>query len=597
VVTKEGDEEVNGIGDLKMVKLVIGLIGIISLWGSVAYSGTFWVAPNGAAAWGNCKSESDPGGNYCSIATASAYASAGDTVYLKGGKYANQRINPSNSGSPGKTIKFVAAAREGPILSHSSMYPIYINGKNYIVIDGLRVEGGYGWGALRGGASYNIIRNCSFRHNFHASSGNSTFAGFLLSNSGAHHNWLYGNTFDGHGLIPAMCGSSGSVVLSVNSGPEGLDTEANIPTYNTIENNFIMAGQHSALNIGGRFGVFRNNVIHNPEIYFTDPGGCVNSPSVSGYFGNRALMSDHKTSAFPDSKHNLIESNRVGHGGVPSHYRISSAIENNTYAALIRYNYLYNGATTGYLNKNQDYKRYSGDFTRFYNNTLYYNGHNPQPTLLEQHRYAIIVQCYYNKAYDALGPVDVVIKNNLLVNNYREYSLQNSSLGCASEISRVNNLVMQDSSFFTDPRISGEGIYHSRTVPDLSFDGGSPPIDGGIHLTTGTNSGRGSTLLTVLDALYFQDGSWGSSLSNIQADWIAIGTVNNVVQIEAIDYDKKIITLKEGKSWNVGAHIWLYKKSDGNRVLYGSGPDYGAFEYQNMSKETLEPPEVYIKQR
>jgi hypothetical protein len=31
-------------------------------------------------------------------------------------------------------------------------------------------------------------------------------------------------------------------------------------------------------------------------------------------------------------------------------------------------------------------------------------------------------------------------------------------------------------------------------------------------------------------------------------------------------------------TWGSGADIWLYKKSDGERVLYGSAPDVGAHE-------------------
>lgn len=34
-------------------------------------------------------------------------------------------------------------------------------------------------------------------------------------------------------------------------------------------------------------------------------------------------------------------------------------------------------------------------------------------------------------------------------------------------------------------------------------------------------------------------------------------------------------------TWADDAPIWLYKKSDGTRVLYGSAPDYGAYEYNS----------------
>jgi hypothetical protein len=65
----------------------------------------------------------------------------------------------------------------------------------------------------------------------------------------------------------------------------------------------------------------------------------------------------------------------------------------------------------------------------------------------------------------------------------------------------------------------------------------------------------------------------------MHADWIAIGTVDNVVQIQSIDYSTNTITLAAPTTWADGAPIWLYKKSDGTQVLSGSAPDMGAHEY------------------
>jgi hypothetical protein len=142
---------------------------------------------------------------------------------------------------------------------------------------------------------------------------------------------------------------------------------------------------------------------------------------------------------------------------------------------------------------------------------------------------------------------------------------------------------------FTNPDISNPA---SKTLPDLSLQSSSSAIDGGTYLTTATNSGSNSTTLTVADALYFQDGTWGSDLARastglggtMQADWIAIGTVNNTVQIASITYGAYnapagTITLSSPMTWTSGARIWLYKKSDGKVVLNGAAPDYGASEY------------------
>jgi hypothetical protein len=124
--------------------------------------------------------------------------------------------------------------------------------------------------------------------------------------------------------------------------------------------------------------------------------------------------------------------------------------------------------------------------------------------------------------------------------------------------------------------------YAANSIPDLRLQSTSQCINAGTHLTQANGSGSSSTTLIVDDALYFQDGSWGSVLSHgvtVFPDWIAVGTVTNVVEIKSINYSTKRITLASSKTWADNAPVWLYKKSDGERVLYGSAPDIGAHEY------------------
>ena len=88
-----------------------------------------------------------------------------------------------------------------------------------------------------------------------------------------------------------------------------------------------------------------------------------------------------------------------------------------------------------------------------------------------------------------------------------------------------------------------------------------------------------STTLVVDDAGYFQDGTAGSDLARgvtFFPDWIAIGTVNNVVQISGIDYTTNTVTLASPANWNDHDRVWLYKKSDGTVVLKCLNPDFAA---------------------
>ena len=87
------------------------------------------------------------------------------------------------------------------------------------------------------------------------------------------------------------------------------------------------------------------------------------------------------------------------------------------------------------------------------------------------------------------------------------------------------------------------------------------------------------------EALYFQDGSWGSALSSIEADWICLtasSTIvdyDNCVQISSINYGTDTIDTVSAHGASANWYIWLYKKSDGTQVLYGSAPDQGAHEF------------------
>jgi hypothetical protein len=176
------------------------------------------------------------------------------------------------------------------------------------------------------------------------------------------------------------------------------------------------------------------------------------------------------------------------------------------------------------------------------------------------------------------------IKNNIFYNgtsgnmNYGGYT---SWITGANTVSN-NWLTASGDPIFTDGTLTAITETQLVTVPDLTLQAGSPAINAGVALTTTVGTGASSTTLIVADALYFQDGTWGSDLvraaGTMVADWIAVGTVANTVQISSINYATNTITLASPISWSNGASVWLYKKSDGVVVLNGGAPDLGAHE-------------------
>jgi hypothetical protein len=127
------------------------------------------------------------------------------------------------------------------------------------------------------------------------------------------------------------------------------------------------------------------------------------------------------------------------------------------------------------------------------------------------------------------------------------------------------------------------------TNPTLASN--SPAIDAGGPLTTVSSGCSGSaTSIVVGDAHYFQAGWTGTDWVGTLPDSIAVGTVNNRVQIGSINYSNNTIGLSNAISCSNGNSVWLYRKSDGVQVLYGTAPDIGAYEYSGVSGASLAPP-------
>ncbi len=81
--------------------------------------------------------------------------------------------------------------------------------------------------------------------------------------------------------------------------------------------------------------------------------------------------------------------------------------------------------------------------------------------------------------------------------------------------------------------------------------------------------------------MYFEDGTWGSDVARgatFFPDWIAVGSTANVVQISGIDYSKNTLMLAAPISGATRLPSGS-SRSDGEVVLSGAGPDFGASEF------------------
>ena len=560
---------------------------------------------------------------------------------LRAGTYSGT-LTPANSGS-GISSRIVFQAYTGETVTFSGGSPsVELSGVSYIALLGftfantttidIRVEGG---------ASHNEIGNNTFTN----TAGGDGLAAWAIYMTGAQnqqwtqYNWIHNNTFTTSGQAVGSGGSGctdGGGDLMIIGAPYGsFSNTVENDNYNTVENNVFAYSAHAEIDSYGMYNVFRNNYFHNEPWSSGCPnsGGTYNvytysssNPNYSAYngsFGHRnwQITDDYlRTGVF-----NLIESNRSGYAGVN---QANDGADDFSLAApqnIIRYNFTFAGMNPGLMfkygwNSGLGAGGNGGTYNRIYNNTFYQNGYGypwagkggacaqstcPWP------------QSAISLYYSTTSGVGNVLKNNIfyLSAGYTNYSADVLQKGgpsngwqyigtalhnwCSGSQTSTDSQGNTGCSASGNPQFNNPDISNplSTTLPDLSLQASSPAIDGGTNLTTATNSGANSTTLTVADALYFQDGTWGSDLAGasaglggtMQADWIAISSVTNVVQIASVSYGAYnnpagTIKLASPMTWNSGDRIWLYKKSDGAVVLAGAAPDYGASEYTSSTK-------------
>jgi len=561
-------------------KLICLVLLAIPAFGANVY----WVDDNGAASWAAAESDTPLSGTACTdLATACSNVVAGDTVYLRAGDYTVPLYLDTKAGTSGSRIVFEGYQSEQVTIKNvtnlNGTYPYGIGliNSDYITITKIDVEaqdittsGASQYRPFYGsGSDYNIIddvyinSNCVVYPQFTA-----------VKFFDCTHWWLKNVLIEWTGDIdPSNGNDRGGPIVG---DPTGSDTSA----YWTVENSVFRGGAHHNWEFAAPYSVFRNNYLNN-DSWMDDYGGnSPENPDDNGLYGNRNLAISQTFDNPDDPVYNLVEGNRIGPSGTPSDDNgeasfVLAAADN----VIVRYNEIYLAESMGFYPKS--ISTYDSDDCTIYNMTIFDVGNWPAAnTQLRNEGFGF-----------STGTTTIVAKNNLIWDPSPPVNRAIWAVGGANTLTAggtfsdnyVGSIIATDKGYeyaasapdFVDTTLN----FDSETVPDLSLQSSSAAIDAGGSLTLANGSGSSSTSLVVDNAMFFQDGTWGSSLASLDADWIAIGTVSNIVEISSINYGTDTITLASAMTWSDNDDIWLYSKSDGIRVLYGSAPDQGAHEY------------------
>jgi hypothetical protein len=459
------------------------------------------------------------------------------------------------------------------------------------------------WTAGHDDSDYTTIEDNIFYH-----------GGHHTLQSYSHYNIIRNNVFHNEGFRPYPGGT-----VTISQASPGVVTQVGHPF---ITGDWIRFGTTGALPTGIVAGTQYSIAKIDADTYHLHVYGTttdINTSSAgSGVHDSRCTYDTDPDNTFPGDRkyahrnlelqnitededtYVLIENNRLGYASANGINNGSEQLTLTTDFNIVRYNDMFGGDGPGIYFKSIEntYPRRN----RIYNNTITDNGRYAgtyESSAAPQVHNAIYVR--YSASLQ-----DNQFKNNLIYNSptgaTENFSCAPSSYTCSDVglIASNNWCVSADSGicsatgdpeFTSYPTITQSLIEsRSKTSPDLTLQATSTAIDGGTYLTQANGAGVASTTLIVDDARYFQDGTWGSSLSTVAGDWIAIGAVDNVHEISAINYAMNTITLALADTWADNATIWLYKDSSGNVVLAGTSTDYGAHEYNGTPESDVTAP-------
>jgi hypothetical protein len=472
--------------------------------------------------------DANPGSDsapFRTIQRAADSASAGDTILVASGRYAEYVIVP-RSGAIDAPITFQASGNV--VLPGFS-----ISGTDYITIKGFEITS---FGSSVSGTYAIYLRSTkgvTIQDN-HIHDTESTCIRMDL-NDLSDHTVIRNNTI-------SHCGYSGIQALGDHLLIDGNDI--------SHADNFIQ--------IEARYSVIRDNVFR--DAYLTDwqPPG---DPHIDG-------IETSPSSDDQPNQHVLIENNWMYNATDPhTHFMLLRNIDGNAVSDVILRRNRVSNIGSGFIVLSDNVVG-----ARIYHNTIASD--------------VIASKEYEDLVIGANCPKAKVINNifydNVENNGFVFYLDQSSLPGffASSNLAYLpecgSSCIWQSTLFpYIDTILNQNPRFVSATGNfDLRLQAGSPAIDAGGALThVAASDTLDGDRLKVDDAGMFQDG-----YGIVEPDWIAVGNTANVAQISSIDYAANTITLDNPINRGYNDSVFLYKDSSSRVVLSGDSPDIGAYE-------------------
>ena len=467
------------------------------------------------------------------IAKANESLNPGDKVIIKSGTYRSY-IAPDKSGTSQNRITY-QNFEDDIVIIQDAPYGIYLYGKSFVSISGIKFYNLDKFLWLAKDADYNIISYCTFDHGRNVGwSGSKIY-------KGSSNNWIHHCQFSRYGYF-----TDDDIGSVIDIGTEEDTTDET--QYNLIEDSHFYSGGHHVFGLHGRWNVVRNNIMHNEEWY-----------QYNGTkYGNRVL---YITGASPTWGENIIEGNRIGYSGDPSDNDGATTFLLAGNLNIVRKNDIYRSSTVGIsLSCGFSYP-VAPSYNYIYHNNLFDNG---QDELGGKDECGI----YFNNYGHPESIEGNIIKNNIFHSN----GLSSKCAVAFSGVEKNAQILLGNWEEGGDPKfkdITGTDP-KSVTNPDFTLQSSSPCIDKGEFLTIITSATGSGESFTVKDARNFTDGHTVVSGDEIQLS----GSVQRAT-ITKVDYENNTIIVDRNLEWKEGQGVSL--------AYENAAPDIGSHEYNSVS--------------
>lgn len=531
-------------------KTILILITGVLFFGIPVFPAVHYVSTNGTGTWAQSTNENTP----CSMPVANTNASAGDTVYIKAGTY-NNYIAPVHSGTSAANAIIYRNYETDTVTISDASYGISLNGKSYIIVQGIDFYNLDKFLWLQNSANHNTVAYCNFDQGR-----NIGWSGSKIYRNSSYNRVMHCR-FSKYGYY-----TDDDIGCILDVGNENSTTD--LTGNNLLEDCVFFHGGHHILGVYGMRNVIRNCYFHN------EPWAMGTSASDRGavLYGNRNIS---VSGYVENSGRNLFEGNSIAYSSDPSDNVGASGMSLTTSNNIVRMNRYYNNDCAGLSMTLTSSYLQNIRHNKIYNNSFFNNGHNPDAYI--RAKTGIFFAIYS-------GPRVIehnIIKNNILYKHripFDEYNINTSDRrGLITQQIFMNNWDgdTQGDPIFADATITF-GDPTDSTWPDFNLESNSPCIDAGGSLTTITTASGSGMSFTVDDAGYFMDG-WGI----VDGDTIQLEGQTQTAQITDVNYDTNIITVDISLTWNKGQGISL--------AYEGSAPDAGAYEYMESGQNIIPP--------